>query len=264
MKNNKSILVVFLSCCFVLFTSCGIFDRVTAEVPLEFDIPIAFDITDALNLAGLNNLPDPLPRGIKRDDIVVPLPVNLAASISEYEEIKQYANKIYNVRIEEMAFILDENGFSQEIRPSVFGIAKKSDGISTTAKDNELILISTLPKISPDIKTNTTLICNAEMETPDLTSNYTFDNKGNYKCEPDFDSESASQCNMVPGGKDAPSEHLKQLEFTPKIMYCDPREKILKEGILLYIDSDKYPDKPGGNIKFKIHLKIVLRVAPLD
>ncbi|MCX7958550.1 MAG: hypothetical protein N3B13_05825 [Deltaproteobacteria bacterium] len=249
---------------FIALASCGIFDRVTAEVPIEFDIPVEFDITTALKVAGLDNLPDPLPPGIKRDDIVVPLPANLSASISDREEVKQYANKIYNVRIESLAFIVEENGFTQEIRPSVLGIARKGAESSLTAEENEIILLSTPPKINPDIESGMNLNCNSETETPETLSEYTFDGNGNYECEPDFDSEASSQCNIVPGGKDAPSEHLKQLEFTPKIMFCNPKKKILQEGILLYIDSDKYNKKPGGNIKLKIHLKIVLRVAPLD
>ncbi len=262
---KKKILIMMVSgFFFILFASCGIFERVTAEVPVEFDIPVQFDITSAIKLAGLDNLPDPLPKGIKREDIVVPLPANLSASISDREEVKQYANKIYNVRIESLSFIVDENGCTQEIRPMVLGIAKKSADPASTAEDAENILVSTLPKISPEIEGKTTLECNAADETPDTTSDYVFDKEGNYECVPDFDSEAASQCNMIPGGRDAPSEHLKQLEFTPKIMYCDPKQKILKEGILLYIDSDKYPHKPGGNVKLKIHLKIVLRVAPLD
>ncbi|MCX7943675.1 MAG: hypothetical protein N2746_04115 [Deltaproteobacteria bacterium] len=249
----------------MIFTSCGIFERVTTEIPLEFDIPIEFDIDKALKVSGLDQLPDPLPAGIKRDDIYVPLPTNLSVSISERDEIKQYANKIYNVRIESLSFIIEENGFTQEIRPSILAISKKtSRELATTALESETILISSLPKINPDIGNGTSLICNDELETTETEYDYTFDEKGDYRCKPDFDAESSVECNIIPGGKDAPSEHLKKLEFTPKIMFCDPRQNVLKEGILLYIDSDKYSNKPSGNVKFKMRLKIVLRVAPLD
>ncbi len=256
MIRKKLSLLIF--CSLIIFNSCGIFDRVTAEVPLEFDIPIAFDITTALKVARLDKLPDPLPSGIKRDDIYIPLPKDIMASISDREEIKQYANKIYNVRIESLAFIVEENGFTQEIRPSILAISKSGVDPQSTDETQETILVSTLPKLSPDIESKTTLLCGSEQETPDTTSNYVLNKDGYYECEPDFESEAASQW------KDAPSEHLKRLEFTPKIMFCDPINKILRDGILLYIDSDKYRNKPQGNVKFKIHLKIVLRVAPLD
>ncbi len=260
---NKFLSILFFILCLFSLISCGIFDRVTAEVPIEFDIPIVFDINAALKIAKLDNLPDKLPPGWKRDDIVVPLPDNLSSSIADREEIKQYANKIYNVRIESMSFIIEDNGFTQEIRNSILGIAKKLDTQTSNSRAEELVLISTLPKITPDIENSTELSCNAEEVTPDTQSSYKFDDSGNYNCEPQFDSEAASQCNMIAGGKDGASDHLKKLEFSPRILYCDPKTKTLQNGILLYIDSDKYPDKPSGNIKMKIHLKIVLRVAPL-
>jgi hypothetical protein len=246
-----------------IINSCGIFDRVTAEVPLEFDIPIEFDIDSVLKLAHLDTLPDELPPGIVIEDLVVPLPARLSTSISDREEIKQYAQKIYNIRIESLAFIIEENGFTQEVRPSVLGIAKKFDGTAVTAVEQETILVSTLPGLTPDIETPTTMVCGSSIETPETTTTFVINKDGEYNCEPVFDSEAAVECNMIPGGKDAPSEHLKKLEFTPKIMYCDPKTKTLKEGLLLYINSDKHRERPKGNIKLKIHMKIVLRVAPL-
>lgn len=263
MSSNFSLLTVIVMFSSFTQSDCGLFDRVTAEVPIEFEIPISFDIDAALKLANLDQLPDTMPPGIKREDIVVPLPMDLSSSIADREEIKQYANRIYNIRIENLSFRLDENGFSQEVRNSILGIAKKSDVGTSSSKEKELILISTLPKITPEMDDNTTTDCNVPQEIPDSTSPYRFNTEGYYICEPQFDSDSADQCNMIPGGRDAPSEHLKKLEFRPEILYCDPKTKSLKEGILLYIDSDKYTKRPSGNIKMKIHLKIVLRVAPL-